>query len=158
NIYLLVAPSASLVGSIQVAARSVEQTVHKMYEHDFDLDNICFARGLAPAAPVINDEVEAMGRINDALLYGGLSEFWVECSDKEIESVIDSLVSLTSESCGQPFAKLFVEAEHDFFKMDKDIHAMARVKMHNLKTGNMFTAGKIHQDIIKKSYTGRVIK
>ncbi len=158
NIYLIVAPSASLVGSIQVAARSVEQTVHKMYEKGFPIDSITFARGMAPVAPVIDDELEAMGRINDALLYGGFSEFWLDCSDSEIEKVINDLVSKSSKSFGEPFAKLFKEADYDFFKMDKDIHAMAKVIMINQRTGNRFEAGEIHQDIIRRSYTGRVIK
>lgn len=158
NIYLVVAPSASLVGSIQVAARSVEQTVHKMYEHGFNLEHIQFAKGLAPIAPIIDDETEAMGRINDALLYGGYSEFWVCCDDQEIIDVINQLVSEASDHCGKPFSKLFSEAEHDFYKMDKDIHAMSKVKMHNMKTGKLFEAGSIHKEVIKESYTGQILK
>lgn len=158
NIYLVVAPSASLVGSIQVAARSVEQTVHKMFEHDFNLKNIKFAKGLAPIAPIINDETEAMGRINDALLYGGYSEFWVDCDDDEIIQVINHLVSGASDHCGEPFSKLYSEAENDFYKMDKNIHAMSKVKMHNMKTGKLFEAGTIHTDVIKESYTSQVLK
>ncbi len=157
NIYLVVAPSASLVGSIQVAARSVEQTVHKMFEHDFDLKNIKFAKGLAPIAPLINDETEAMGRINDALLYGGYSEFWVDCDDKEINKVINKLVSEASDHCGKPFSELFSEAEYDFYKMDKNIHAMSKVKMHNIKTGKLFEAGTIHNNVINESYTGQIL-
>lgn len=158
NIYLVVAPSASLVGSIQVAARSVEQTVHKMFEHGFNLDNIRYAKGLAPIAPIIADETEAMGRINDALLYGGYSEFWVYCDDNEIIEIINKLVSEASEHYGQPFSKLFKEAENDFYKMDKDIHAMSKVKMHNIKTGKLFEAGSIHTEVIKESYTGQILK
>lgn len=155
--YLLVAPSASIVGSIQVAARSVEQTVHKLFEHDFNLEYIRFARGFAPVAPVINDELEAMGRINDALLYGAISEFWVECDDEEIEKVVDKVLTSYSSECGKPFGQLYLEADKDFFKMDHDIHGVAKIQIHNLRTGNVFKAGRLYPEVLLKSFSGRVL-
>jgi len=157
NIYLVIAPSASLVGSIQVAARSIEQVVHKMFEHDFNLNYILFARGIAPVAPLIEERLEAMGRINDSLLYGGLAEFWVKCKDSEIKEIINKLVTGSSRDYGRPFAELFVEADEDFFKMDKDIHAIAKLKIQNTVSGNAFEAGRIYPEVIKKSFTGKVL-
>ena len=68
----LVAPSASLVGGVQVASRSFEQAIITLGRNtDFDLTTIIHGYGRAPIPPVIKDEVLAMGRINDALVYGG---------------------------------------------------------------------------------------
>ena len=51
NLTLLVAPTASLAGSIQVVARSVETALHKLFELGFDLSRIVSGFGVAPLPP-----------------------------------------------------------------------------------------------------------
>ena len=46
--------------------------------------------------PVIKDDLIAMGRLNDVLIYGGQSTFTVDCEDEEVEKVIDKI---TSDKC-----------------------------------------------------------
>ena len=68
---LLMAPTASVAGGVQIAARVVETALHKLHELDFDVRRVVAGFGSCPLPPVAGDDVEAIGRTNDAVLYGG---------------------------------------------------------------------------------------
>jgi len=153
NVHLLIAPSASIVGGIQVSARMVEEVCHKMHEKGFPVSNVINARGRAPIAPLVLDEVKAIGRINDAILYGGEAEFWVDATDEEIGAVIEKLVSKTSSPYyPELFAVVFEKAGRDFYKIDHDFHSIAKLQIHNVRTGRSFVAGEVNYDVIQKSF------
>src|SRR5262249_54336698 len=67
----VLAPASSLAGTTQVVARSLETALHKMHELHFDLAQVVSGFGAAPLPPVAADELEAIGRTNDAILCGG---------------------------------------------------------------------------------------
>ncbi len=71
NLHLLYAPSTSLAGSVQIAARVVETALHKFMELGIDLKWIVSACGTCPIAPVKDDEMKAMGVTNDCILFTG---------------------------------------------------------------------------------------
>ncbi|HUH98693.1 MAG TPA: methenyltetrahydromethanopterin cyclohydrolase [Anaerolineales bacterium] len=152
NIYFLAHKTSSIVASIQVAARILEQTINKMIKKGFDLNTLAYARGSCLVAPVdLNPEI-AMGKINDSLLYGGRSEFWVKWDDQKIQEILPQLVTESSRDYGRLFRELFIEAGRDFYKMDLDIHSPAAVQIVNMNSGRMFKAGRIREDLIKKSF------
>ena len=68
---LLVARTASIAGTVQIVARSVETAMHKLHVLGFDLHANRAAIGNAPLPPVANDDLIAIGWTNDAILYGG---------------------------------------------------------------------------------------
>ncbi|HJK20652.1 MAG TPA: methenyltetrahydromethanopterin cyclohydrolase, partial [Methanocorpusculum sp.] len=70
NVCALVAPTSSIVGSIQVAGRCVETAVYKLNELGFDTRKILTAAGTAPIPPVRGPKL-AMGVTNDATIYHG---------------------------------------------------------------------------------------
>lgn len=152
NVYMLAHSTTCIVASVQVSARIMEQTINKMIAKKFDLDTILFSRGLCVVAPVSDDQDDAMGRINDSLLYGGKSEFWVRWEDDKIEAIIPQLVTESSKDYGILFKELFLKAERDFYKMDLDIHSPAEVTIYNVATGNVFHAGSIRNDLMIKSF------
>lgn len=153
NVYLLIAPSASIAGGIQVSARMVEEVCHKMHAKGFEVSKVVNARGRTPIAPLVTDEVKAIGRINDAILYGGEAEFWVDAEDEEISSVIEKLVSKTSSPYyPELFADVFERAGRNFYKIDHDFHSIAKLQIHNVRTGSSFVAGEINYDVIRKSF------
>ncbi len=153
NVYLLIAPSASIVGSIQVSARMIEEVCHKMHEKGFDVSKVINARGRTPVAPLVMDEVKAIGRINDAILYGGDTEFWVDASDEEIAAVVEKLVSKTSSPYyPELFGVVFERAGRDFYKIDHDFHSIAKIQIHNVRSGKSFVAGEINYDVIRESF------
>src|SRR5690606_27559706 len=100
---LLVAPTASLAGSLQVVARSVETALHKLHELKFDMTRIHSATGSAPLAPVAGDDLTGIGRTNDAILYGGRVSLWVTGDDDSLEALGPQVPSSASASYGEPF-------------------------------------------------------
>jgi methenyltetrahydromethanopterin cyclohydrolase len=154
NIYFLSHKTSSIVATIQVSARIMEQTINKMVKKDFDLNTLEYARGFCLVAPLDLDPEAAMGKINDSLLYGGQSEFWVKWEDQKIQKILPRLITESSKDYGRLFRDLFVESERDFYKMDLDIHSPASVQIVNMNSGRMFKAGRIRDDLIKKSYFG----
>ena len=90
RLYLLVAPTASLVGSVQIAARVVETGLHKMLLVGFDLNTVLSGFGTCPLAPIAAEDLRAIGRTNDAVLYGGRAWYTVRGDDARIEEHIDN--------------------------------------------------------------------
>lgn len=154
GVFLLAHNTTSITASVQVSARIMEQTINKMIKKGFDLSTIRYSRGLCIVAPVDLDPDAAMGKINDCLLYGGQSEFWVDGEDAEIERILPQLVTESARDYGRLFIDLFLEAGRDFYKMDLDIHSPAKVTICNMRTGRMFRAGGIRNDLMKRSLFG----
>jgi methenyltetrahydromethanopterin cyclohydrolase len=152
NLYILVAPNSSLVCAIQVAARIVEQSLHRLAEEGFDLRSVCYAHGFGVIPPLINDEVIAMGRINDSLLYGGEATLYVDASDAAIAAVINKVVSVASPAYGRPFVEIYKDAGRDFYQIPLDLHSPAVLHINNLNSGRTFSAGEINYQVLRQSF------
>lgn len=151
NLTLLVAPTASLVGSIQISARVVETGVHKLHEVGFPLQKLVSGLGRAPVAPVARNDLEAMGKTNDCVLYGGRTVYFVEAEDQEVERVIAEVPSSSSRDYGSPFLELFERYQRDFFKIDPKLFSPAEITVNNLRTGRTFHAGGINEEVLERS-------
>jgi methenyltetrahydromethanopterin cyclohydrolase len=149
---LLVAPTASQAGTVQVVARSVETTLHKLFELGFDLNVIESGYGVAPLPPVAHDDMAAIGRTNDAILYGGEVTLWVRAEDAAIEAIGPRVPSSASPDFGQPFAMIFERAGRDFYKIDPQLFSPASVIFCNLNSGNSFRFGQTHPRVIHESF------
>lgn len=151
--YILMSPSTCVAASIQVSARMLEQTCHKMFEKHFDPAQIVMIRGKAPIAPVVKDELKTMGRINDALIYGSEIEVWVDAEDKDIAKVIHQLAGKTSSpNYGELFEDVFKDAGCDFFYVDHDVHSVGKIQIHNVNTGRAYCAGEINYEALERSF------
>lgn len=152
---LLVAPTASLAGAVQVAARSLETALHKLHELGFDLSQVVSGFGAAPLPPVGSDDFEAMGRSNDAILYGGRAVLWVQADDVRLAEVGPRVPSASSPDFGEPFAAVFERAGRDFYQIDPALFSPAHVVFHNLSTGRTHRFGEIHAGVLARSFFGR---
>ncbi|GAB4380075.1 methenyltetrahydromethanopterin cyclohydrolase [Methanothermobacter thermautotrophicus] len=154
NVYVLVAPTSSLVGSIQISGRVVENGTYKMLEAlHFDVNKVKYAAGIAPIAPVDPDSLKAMGKTNDAVLFGGRTYYYIESEEgDDIKSLAENLPSSASEGYGKPFYDVFREAEYDFYKIDKGMFAPAEVVINDLRTGDVFRAGFVNEELLMKSF------
>ena len=150
---LLVAPASSIAGTIQVVARSVETALHKLHELKFDVNRIVSAFGVAPLPPVAKDELAAIGRTNDAILYGGRVTLWVNCDDAIIDEIGPKVPSNASKDHGELFADLF-KRYGDFYKIDPLLFSPAEVTFVNLQTGRARTFGKTDSDLLRRSFGG----
>lgn len=152
RLHLIIAPTASLVGSVQIAARVVETGMHKLHELGFSLAAVVSGFGTCPLAPVARDDLKAIGRTNDAVLYGGTAWYTVDCEDEDIEKILDRVPSCSSRDYGTLFHELFKRYEGDFYKIDPMIFSPARVFFTNVRTGKSFTAGKINPELLRQSF------
>jgi len=60
-----------MVGSVQVSGRVVETAIFKLNELGYDTTKIMSGTGCAPIAPVVKDDLKAMGSTNDSVIYYG---------------------------------------------------------------------------------------
>ncbi len=153
NVYVVFAPTGCLVGSIQVASRTVEQVMVKLLVHGYDVHTVRAGFGVAPVAPVAGYEGEAMGRVNDCLIYGGSTLLYVDTQDAAIEKVIGDLCFdvHAGELWGLPFAKIFERFGRNWFQVPHLVDSPARVLMNNLRSGRTFAGGQINHDVLRKS-------
>ncbi|WP_437188464.1 methenyltetrahydromethanopterin cyclohydrolase [Planctomicrobium sp. SH668] len=152
KVALLVAPTASLAGSIQVVARCVETAMHKLFELGFDVNRVESATGWAPIPPVALDDLTAIGRTNDAILYGGRVTLWVNGDDDEIQEIGPKIPSSGSPDYGRPFLELFEKAGKDFYKMDPHLFSPAEIVLHNVETGRVHHFGGVNEEVLKTSF------
>ena len=154
DVYLLVAPTSSLVGSIQIAGRVVENGTYKMLEFiKFDVTKVKHAAGIAPIAPVDPDGLKAMGKPNDAVLFGGRTYYYVESEEgDDIAAVAAQLPSSAADGYGKPFFDVFKDAGFDFYQIDKGMFAPAEVVINDLTTGKLYKEGFVNAELLKKSF------
>jgi methenyltetrahydromethanopterin cyclohydrolase len=151
HLSLLVAPTTSLAGTTQVVARSVETALHKLHELKFDVTQVVSGYGVAPLPPVATDLIHAIGRTNDAILYGGMVTLWVRADDEVIDHVGPKVPSGASKDHGAPFAEVFARYG-DFYKIDPLLFSPAEVEFRNLKTGKCHRFGKMEPGLVRKSF------
>lgn len=152
NLALLVAPTASLAGNLQIVARSVETALHKLHELGWDVHRVQCGLGTAPLPPVATDDLVGIGRTNDAILYGGNVNLWVTGDDESLREVGPLVPSSSSPASGKPFLQLFEEAGRDFYKLDPHLFSPAEIVLHNLDTGSVFQFGTTQHEILKTSF------
>jgi len=154
SLYVLIAPPASLVCAVQVAARVVEAGLHKMMEVGFDVRTVLSGFGTCPLAPIAADDLRAIGRMNDAVLYGGRAWYTVRADDARIEPVIEQLPSSASRDYGTPFYDLFQRYGCDFYKIDPLLFSVAEIFVNNLSSGRVFHAGGVNCEMVRRSLLG----
>lgn len=151
NLRLMVAPTTSLAGMVQIAARSVETALHKLHELGYPLSEILGGFGMAPLLPVAPGAVEAIGRSNDAILYGARVWLWVQSEDDRIAEIGPRVPSCASRDFGQPFAEIFRNYGGDFYRVDPMLFSPAEVHFWNLRSGRSFSFGGVRQDILERA-------
>ena len=151
---LLVAPTASLAGTIQVVARSVETALHKMHEVGFDLSRVVSGFGSAPLPPVAADDLTGIGRTNDAVLYGGEVTLWVRGDDDSLNSIGPRIPSSASADYGRPFKAIFESYDRDFYKIDPLLFSPAVVTLMNIDSGGSFQFGETRPEVLSESFQG----
>jgi methenyltetrahydromethanopterin cyclohydrolase len=152
NVYLLAAKTGSLVGCVQIAARMAEVSLWGLGHFGFPLEKVNSFSGSAAIPPVVDDELIAMDRVNSSTLYGSIARYIVDCEDAEVEQVLPHMAFSGTVHNGKTFAELYDAAQRDIFKMDTNVHKVARIEMTNRKSGRTFSTGAIDADMLLKSY------
>jgi len=146
---LILTPTTSLAGTTQVVARVLEVALHKAHELGYALGNIVEGVAAAPLPAPSPDGVIAMGRTNDAILYGGRVHLTVRGDDVAARQLAQQLPSRNSRDYGRSFADIFKEVEYDFYKIDGALFAPAEVWVSNLDSGNTWHAGALNMALLQ---------
>ena len=153
DIVFLHAPTQSLAGGTQVVARVLEVALHKAHELQFPLDNIVDGLASAPLPPPHPDFITAMGRTNDAIIYGGQAHLFVKGPASEARKLAEALPSTTSRDHGRPFADVFRAYGGDFYKIDPMLFSPALALVTAMETGETFRAGRIDEKLLDASFS-----
>ena len=152
NLTIIITPTSSIVGNIQVVSRVLEVALHKAHELKFPMSEIIEGFGSSPIPPTSPDFLTAMGRTNDAIIFAGITQLFVNTSDDNAKELCLKMPSSTSDDYGKPFADIFKDYEYDFFKIDANLFSPSKVIVSNMNTGNTFTSGSIDSKLMKKSF------
>jgi methenyltetrahydromethanopterin cyclohydrolase len=154
DLTLLFAPTASLAGGVQIAARIVETALHKLHEVDFDVRRVVSGFGSCPLPPVARTDAEAIGRTNDAILYGGQVELTIAAPDDELEALVERLPASASRDYGEPFGAVLEQANWDFYEIDPLLFSPAQVRLTSVGSGRSFEAGRVNVEVLERSFWG----
>ena len=150
---VILTPTTSSAGSTQIAGRIVETGLHKLRRLGLDPMKVQSAWGYAPIAPVHPKFAKAMGRTNDAILYGGTSSYTVDYGDEEkLKEIVEKAPSSASGAYGKIFCDIFKDSGYDFYRIDPDLFAPATIIINNVRTGKRFKNGKVNVQMLKKSF------
>jgi methenyltetrahydromethanopterin cyclohydrolase len=152
SVHVILTPTSSLAGGMQVVSRVLEVAMHKAHSLHFPLRNIIDGMASAPVPPPHPNFVKAMGRTNDAILFGGTAHLFVKGPDDAAAALAENLPSSTSRDYGKPFAEVFKEYKYDFFKVDAMLFSPAQVIVTAVESGRSFHAGALDEELLERSF------
>jgi methenyltetrahydromethanopterin cyclohydrolase len=148
---IVVTPTHSVAGTVQVVARVVEVALHKTHVLGIDLAEVVEGSGTAPLPPPAPDAIQAMGRTNDAILYGGRVHLTVK-HDAVAERLAAELPSRNARDYGRPFAEIFTAFNYDFYQIDAALFAPAEVWVSSLESGATWHGGGIDAALLRAQW------
>jgi methenyltetrahydromethanopterin cyclohydrolase len=151
QITFAIAPTASLAGGIQVVARILETGLHKMEVLGFDVRRIVSGIGTAPLPTLAKNDLRAIGRTNDCILYGGKTSYLIDATDEELADLATRMPASASSDYGTPFYETFKRYEGDFYKIDKLLFSPAEVWLTSATTGKTFHGGLLNPEVLRRS-------
>lgn len=149
----LIAPTASVCGSVQISARVVETALHKLHELGVDPGRVRQGWGCCPIAPVAKKDPAAIGRTNDAVLYGGTVHLWIEGTDDEVADLAQRLPSSASDAFGTPFGELLEAADWNFYDIDPMLFSPAAATLTSTESGRAHHGGELAPEVLERSFT-----
>ncbi|MBC8498115.1 methenyltetrahydromethanopterin cyclohydrolase [Candidatus Bathyarchaeota archaeon] len=151
NVYLVLTSTTSLAGMVQISGRIVETGLFRLDVLGLDLKKVKYAAGYAPIMPVHVDHGIAMGRAEDALTYGGVTNYVVDEEEDVLRELAEKAPSTNCKDYGKTSYEIYKAADFDFTQVDPALFAPAVITMTCAKTGASFTRGEINSAILKKS-------
>jgi methenyltetrahydromethanopterin cyclohydrolase len=148
---IVIAPTASLAGGSQISARVLETGLHKIETLGFDVQRIVSGIGTAPLAPPAKNDLRAIGRTNDCILYGGEAHYLVRADDGELAELAPKVPASASRDYGKPFYEIFERYNKDFYKIDPLLFSPAEVWLTSVASGKTYRAGGANPDVLKQS-------
>jgi methenyltetrahydromethanopterin cyclohydrolase len=137
---------------VQVVSRVIETGLHKLDVIGFDVRRIINAMGTAIVPPVAGNDLKAIGRTNDCVLYGSRARYTLHASDEELRDLSEKLPASVSRDYGLPFYDILKKYNNDFYKVDPLLFSPAEVLLASATTGRTFRAGRLNLEVLKRSF------
>ena len=137
ELMIIVFRGNTTIGLMNIMARIVEVGIYRLEKLGYDVNRILSARGNVPI-PELDEDV--MFTSNDAIIYSG--EVSLEVSEWNSE-LTEKAISRASKFYGRNFKEIFNDAEGDFYKIDPDIFAPARLKVRDLENNKEYESGDV---------------
>lgn len=151
NLTFIYAPTQSLAGTVQIVSRVLEVALHKANDLKFPLEDIVDGLGAAPVPAPHPDFLTAMGRSNDAIIYGGLVQLFVRGPAAAARQLAERLPSRASRDHGRPFAEIFSAFRGKFYDIDPMLFSPAEVVVTALDSGETFRSGGRDAKMLERS-------
>jgi methenyltetrahydromethanopterin cyclohydrolase len=145
DLYIVVARTASVVGSVQVSGRAAETALYRLEQLGEDVMRIEHVFAQAPIAPVVGSDARMMGLTNDMIIYGSSVLLYGRGALE-----VGRLPSSNSPAYGEPFYRVFEKAGFDFYRIDPGLFAPAEVVYNDLETGRVDRAGGANLEALKR--------
>jgi methenyltetrahydromethanopterin cyclohydrolase len=151
QITFVIAPTASLAGGVQISARILETGLHKIETLGFDVRRVVSGMGTAPIPPVAKNDLRAIGRTNDCILYGGQARYTIRAGDDELAELAPKVPASASHDYGTAFYDIFQRYQGDFYKIDPLLFSPGEVWLTSAETGRTFHAGHLNGEVLTAS-------
>jgi methenyltetrahydromethanopterin cyclohydrolase len=151
DVYLVLTSTTSVAGMVQISGRIVETGLFRLDVLGLDLNKVRHGVGYAPVMPVHADMGVAMGRAEDALTYGGVTNYVVDEDEAVLKEMAENAPSSNCKDYGKTSYEIYKAANFDFTLIDPALFAPAVVTLTSSKTGASFTCGEINNEILRQS-------
>lgn len=151
NTYLVLTSTTSIAGMVQISGRVVETGLFRLDILGLDLKKVLYGVGYAPIMPLHKDMGKAMGRAEDALTYGGVTNYVVDEEDEVLKKLAEKAPSSTSKEYGKTSYEIYSAVNFDFTRIDPALFAPALMTLTSARTGSSFTCGEVNCEVIKRS-------
>ena len=146
NLYLVLSPLSSMSGLVQATGRSVKNAMVKLLSLSYDVKTVKHALGVAPLPPLGSRTIVP----DDMLSYASIVHLYVEPNEKtDLRDTAQKMPSQTSKDYGKLFTELINE-HRGLRGIDINLIAPAQIYVNDLKSGELYTYGKVNSELIKK--------
>ena len=118
------------------------------------LHHIVDGMATAPLPPPAPGFVAAMGRTNDAIIYGGRVQLLrLRTRRRPRRGWPISCRASSQRTTAEPFADIFAAVKGDFYAIDRMLFSPAKVTVTALESGESFEGGHIDTAILSRSFS-----
>jgi methenyltetrahydromethanopterin cyclohydrolase len=151
DVYMVLTSNTSMAGMVQISGRIVETGLFRLDNLGLDPRKVKYGAGYAPIMPIHTDAGKAMGRAEDALTYGGVTNYIVDEDEETLKKIAEKAPSSNSKEYGKTSYEIYKAVNFDFTVIDPALFAPAAISLTSSKTGATFSSGKVNDVIIKQS-------
>jgi len=150
DLFCVVSPTASKVGTIRIASRIIESGIFKVYKLGFHPDKVRSAYGVAPIPPVAKNDKQAIEIANQCIMYGGSVFFYVRATEDEDLQRLTSEIPFSSEQHEVPSQSSGTHFDVSYRNMDSLGFGPAQATITDIETQQSYSAGSIDSAALKK--------